>query len=333
MKGVLAVLNQYDVSVRGIIPIQEDVYRVETSRGVYCLKCANKGEHKMLFIYSVLKHLADSGFKKISAPVPAKDGSPLVRMDGDVYLMTEWLSGDPCDFRRDDHLTEAAKTLAEFHQHAKDVELIPGAKARMMYKKWPDVFRKRTDELKSFKEIVKEKATLNDFEKRYLDLADQFIEQGEKACQTLKSSRYREIAKKAEKEKTFIHRDVAARNFIIGGEKEAYLIDFDYARYDIRAADVVRLAERALRDMRWNTEKGDLLLKSYHKAYPLEQEQYPVMLAFFQFPQKIWRLSNRYFRGKYQWQEEGYLRKLSSAVRKMSYQEKFVQSFEVKYCK
>lgn len=333
MKGVLPVLNHYDLSVKGIIPIQEDVYRVETSRGIYCLKCANKGEHKMLFIYSVLKHLVDSGFKKVSAPVPAKDGSPLVSLDNNIYFMTEWVSGCPCDFKRDDHLTEAAKTLAEFHQHAKGVKLLKGAKAREMYEKWPDVFRKRTDELKDFKDQMGEKKSLTDFEKRYLSYADQFIEQGEKACATLNSSCYRKIAKRAEEEKTFTHRDVAARNFIIGEKKEAYLIDFDYCRYDIRAADVVRLAERSLRDVKWSVDKGDLIFKSYNKVYPLEQDQYGVMLAFFQFPQKAWRISNRYFKGKYHWQEEGYLRKLASAARKMSYQERFSQAFEVKYCK
>ncbi|MGI6685100.1 MAG: CotS family spore coat protein [Bacillota bacterium] len=333
MKGVLPVLKQYDFTVKGIIPVQEDVFRVETSRGVYCLKCANKSEYKMLFIYSVLKHLVDHGFYKVSAPVPTRDGSPLVKLDNHIYFMTEWVFGRPCNFMRDEHLIEATKTLAEFHQYAKGVVPLPGAKARTMYQKWPDVFRNRTNELKDFKKIVEEKKSLNDFEKRYLSYADQFIELGEKACQTLDSSSYQKIATEAEKEKTFTHRDVAARNFIIGEKKEAYLIDFDYSRYDIRAADVVRLAERSLRDVKWSIGKGDLIFKTYNQVYPLEKEQYPVMLAFFQFPQKAWRIANRYFKGKYQWQDEGYLKKLVSAVRKMSYQEKFAQSFEEKYCK
>jgi CotS family spore coat protein len=333
LKGVLPVLSQYHLSVRGIIPVQEDVFRVETNRGVYCLKCANKGEHKMLFIYSVLKHLVDHGFKKVSAPVPSRDGSPLVKFGPQIYFMTEWVSGTPCSFQREDHLTEAAKTLAEFHQKAKGPKLLPGAKAREMYRKWLDIFRQRTGELTEFKKIVLEKKSPNEFEKRYLSFADEFIYLGEKACHTLDASNYRKIAKEAEKEKTFTHRDVAARNFIIGEKKEAFLIDFDYSRFDIRAADVVRLMERALRDEKWDIEKGDLILKSYHKVYPLEQEQYQVMLAFFQFPQKVWRISNRYFKGKYHWQEEGFLKKLMSAVRKMSYQEKFAQSFFEKYCK
>lgn len=333
LRGALPVLKHYDFSVQSIIPIQEDVCRVETNRGVYCLKCANKGEQKMLFIYSVLKHLEDSGFKKVSAPIPAKDGSPLVLMDHHIYFMTEWVFGSPCSFKRDDHLAEAAKTLAQFHQHAKGAKLLEGAKTREMYKKWPDIFRKRTDELKQFKEQVQDKKSLSNFEKRYLAEADQFIERGEKACATLKSSNYRRVAKRAEEEKTFTHRDVAARNFIMGEKNEAYLIDFDYCRYDIRVADVVRLVERSLRDLKWSAEKGDLILNTYNKIYPLEQDQYEIMLAFFQFPQKIWRITNRYFLGKYFWQEEGYLKKLTSAVKKMPAQDKFTKYFEEKYCK
>ncbi|HHT62377.1 MAG: CotS family spore coat protein [Bacillota bacterium] len=333
LKGVLPVLNQYDLSVKGIIPIQEDVYRIETPRGVYCLKCANKGEHKMLFIYSVLKHLVDNGFHKVSAPVPTQDGSPLAKLDREIYFMTEWVFGNPCNFKRNDHLTQATITLAEFHKYAKEAVLLPGAKARVMYKKWPHVFRTRTDELKAFKKTVQDKRTPNVFEKRFLSHANHFIELAEKACQTLNNSAYEKIAQRAEKEKTFTHRDVAARNFIIGEKKEAFLIDFDYSRFDIRAADVVRLTERSLRDEKWNKDKGELVFKTYNKVYPLEPEQYQVMLAFFQFPQKVWRLANRYFIGKYPWQEEGYLKKLMSAIRKLSYQEKFAQFFEEKYCK
>ncbi|MCR6545318.1 CotS family spore coat protein [Dehalobacterium formicoaceticum] len=332
MKGILSVLSHYDFSIHCIIPIQDDVYRVETSRGVYCLKCANKGEHKMLFIYSILKHLEEQGFTKVSFPVPAKDGSPLVHHDHKIYFMTHWISGIPCDFKREDHLTAAAETLAEFHQHAKGAKLLEGAKARAMYRKWPHVLQKRTEDLQKFKSLTQKKSSLTPFEKKYLAIADQVIAQGGKACATLQSSEYRKIAKKAEKEQSFTHRDVAARNFIIEDDKKAALIDFDYARYDIRAADVVRLLERSLRDQHWHEEKGDLILKSYQKVYPLEKEQYQVMLAFLQFPQKIWRISERYFEGKVSWQDEGFLKKLSSALRKMSYQEKFCHSFENKYC-
>jgi hypothetical protein len=54
LKGIIPVLNQYPITIRSIVPVQDDVFLVEASQGNYCLKCANKGEHKMLFIYSAL---------------------------------------------------------------------------------------------------------------------------------------------------------------------------------------------------------------------------------------------------------------------------------------
>jgi len=285
----------------------------------------------MLFIYSVLKHLTDHGFHKISAPVAAKDGSPLVMLDGDAYFMTEWVSGVPCDFARNDHLGAAARTLAEFHQYAKGLQVLSGAKARSMYRKWPEVLEKRAADLKDFKNITQQKDQLTDFEKKYLATVDYFIEKGEKALETLKSSDYRQIAKDAEGQKTFTHRDVAARNFIIGEDREAYLIDFDYCRYDLRVTDVVRMVERTLRSFKWNVDKANLILDEYNKVYPLEKPQYRIMLAFFQFPQKFWRISHRYFNRKQKWQEEGYLKKLASATRKLELQEKFLLQFEQKY--
>ncbi len=332
MKGILPVLGQYPITVRSIAPVQEDVYFVEANQGKFCLKCANKGEHKMLFIYSVLKHLVEDGFPKVSAPVPTKNGSPLVKAAGHIYLLTEWVSGVACDFDRDHHLTAAARTLAEFHQHAKGIKVLTGAKARSMYEKWPKILENRVAELKIFQNTVRNKNSLTDFEKKYLAYADSFIEKGSRACSTLKSSAYHKIAQEAEAQKTFTHRDVAARNFIIGRDGEAYMIDFDYCRYDLRVTDVVRLVERTLRNVKWDFGKAVVILDNYNKIYPLEKEQYQIMLAFFQFPQKFWRISQRYFKKKQRWQEEGYLKKLASVTRKLQYQDQFIRSFEKHYC-
>ena len=118
-------------------------------------------------------------------PVPTQDGSPLAKLDREIYFMTEWVFGNPCNFKRNDHLTQATITLAEFHKYAKEAVLLPGAKARVMYKKWPHVFRTRTDELKAFKKTVQDKRTPNVFEKRFLSHANHFIELAEKACKPL----------------------------------------------------------------------------------------------------------------------------------------------------
>lgn len=333
MKKDSSVLKEYAFMPRGITTIQQDVFKVKTDSGDVCLKRADKREKKIVFIYSVLKHLTEKGFTKVSAPVPTKNGTPIVTEGEDVYFVTEWVPGVPCDFERDDHIAAASRTLAEFHQFSKGMDVLPGGKARSMYDKWPEKLEDRLDALKDFKKKVLKKSKRNDFEQRYLEYADFFITQGEKALQTLKNSAYQEIAKEAEKEGTFTHRDVAARNFIIGKNGEAYLIDFDYCRYDLRITDVVRLIERTLKAHKWRLEKADLILRNYNSINPLKPEEYKVILAFLQFPQKFWRVADRYFNEKKNWQEEGFLKKFNSATKKVNRQEKFVSLFEAKYCR
>jgi len=332
LEEILQILDQYPLSIRNVTFVQEDVFKVETFRGDFCLKRGDKRQPKMLFIYSVLQHLINSGFKKVSAPVPTKNNDPLVVFKDEVYLLTKWVPGISCDFRRDRHLAAAARTLAEFHLVSRGVDVLPGGKARVMYWKWPEIFKKRINDLRFFRQLVEGKNVLTDFEKRFLKYADYFISMGEKAWQVLMMSAYEKIARDAENEHTFTHRDVAARNFIIHPDGEAYLIDFDYCRYDVRVTDMVRLIERTLKDFKWDMAKADFILGEYNKMYPLEQEQYLVMLAFFLFPQKFWRISDRYFRKPKRWQEEGYLKKISSVTRKLERKERFVEEFKKKYC-
>lgn len=332
MKDLSPVLNEYAFSTRQITPVQEDVFKVETDLGDFCLKRADRGEHKMLFIYSVLKHLVDQGFTKVSAPVSTKDGAPLVTSGRDIYFLTKWVPGIPCDFERNTHLAAAARTLAEFHRVSRGLDVLSGGKARTMYRKWPEKFAERLADLETFKEVVRKKGNLTDFEKRYLKYADYFIEKAEEACETLKNSNYQKLARDEEIRGTFTHRDVAARNFIIKNGK-AYLIDFDYCRYDLRMTDVVRLIERTLKHFRWQTHKAEFILEHYNRFFPLKQGECGVMLAFFQFPQKFWRISDRYFRQKKRWQEEGFLKKLASATRKPEYKEKFINEFAAGFCR
>ncbi|MGI6711964.1 MAG: CotS family spore coat protein [Bacillota bacterium] len=332
MKEALMALSQYNVKHRDISVLQKGVFRIKAKEGDYCLKRTDRRTSKLIFIYSVLKHLVDSGFHQVSVPVLSQEGQPFVTSGRNIYSMTKWVSGVSCDFKRNHHLAAAAGTLAEFHNHAQHLKVLPGGKARVMYYQWPKQFLKRIEDLREYQKICKGKSSLTDFEKRYLKYADYFIDLGEKSYHTLQMSSYSQLAREAERRKTFTHRDIAARNFIIGRDGLAYLIDFDYCRYDLRLTDVVRMIERTLKFFKWSPGKADFILKNYNRVNLLSPEEYTVMLAFFQFPQKFWRISNRYFHKQKRWQEEGYLKKLSSATRKLEQKEAFIKAFEKIYC-
>ena len=62
----------------------------------------------------------------------------------------------------------------------------------------------------------------------------------------LLSSEYPRLEEEARKVGSFIHYDVAARNFIIQDGK-AYLIDFDYCARDLPLVDLMRLMKRSLK--------------------------------------------------------------------------------------
>ena len=76
----------------------------------------------------------------------------------------------------------------------------------------------------------------------------------------LLSSEYPRLEEEARKVGSFIHYDVAARNFIIQDGK-AYLIDFDYCARDLPLVDLMRLMKRSLK----YGNNAENKLKSHHR--------------------------------------------------------------------
>lgn len=329
MDNLWKVMSSYDLIVYSIIPFCREVFRVETNDGPKALKICDRDKAKVAFIYGVMQHLWEHGFRKISKPIATKDGDPYAEKDGVIYFLADWLEGNQCDFDNLADLRSACVTLAEFHRYSHGYKPLAEAKGRMMSNKWLSTLSERQDELKFFAEKARQLSTL--FSEKYLRYYDYFYGRSEIAYQILADSDYPQLATEAVKQGFFTHRDVAGRNFIMV-EQDAYLIDFDYSRYDIRVTDIVRVLERALKGYNWSTDVGSMIIDSYNKENPLLKEEFIVILAFITWPQKFWRLSNRYFKCKKPWEEESYVRKFNSLIKNAKYQDHFVEWFEEKYC-
>lgn len=331
LAGLWDVMQSYNMKTLSITPFCRDVFRVETTEGSKALKICDRDEGKLIFIYSIMRHVWDEGFTKLSKPIASSDGKACVVKGDTVYFLADWVDGKQCDFGILNDLQAACATLAQFHNVSYSNKAICDARVRCMSDRWLTTIAERLDELYSFKEMAGQQNTL--FAKKYLDSYEYFIGLSENANEILLNSQYLKIADKAVQKGFFTHRDVAGRNFIMVG-KEAYLIDFDYARYDIRVADVVRILERSLKLHQWSPKVGELIIDTYNNnsQQPLCKEEYKVILAFLTWPQKYWRLCNRYFKGKRYWEEESYVRKLKSMVKKAYLQEGFVEWFAQQYC-
>lgn len=325
------VLDHYPLRVRSITP-HKAVWRLETDLGPKMLKRSNVREPKLLYLYEAMGHLINRGFDKVPPFISTNSGEPFVITDQNLYFLSDWVEGRESDFASRADLDLVTRTLAEFHLAAKDLELSPGAQAKHMYGKWPETFEYRCRELIQYKEEARARNNPSLFDRKYIAYADYFHGMGQQALRTLANSRYQELVQKAKLEKCYCHRDVAGRNFIITPDRQCFLIDFDYSRFDIRITDIVRLLERTLKKVGWDIDTAKHILNIYNAVYPISKEEYPIVLAFLQFPQKFWRVSCRYYTNTKEWPEKKYLTKINLLIKQKKAKELFLEKFAISFC-
>ncbi|MBC9785024.1 CotS family spore coat protein [Heliobacterium chlorum] len=263
------------------------VWRLETDLGPLCLKKVCYEADKLQFICLAMAHLNRQGFLKSPELLPTLRGDYYAFYQGHSYFLTDWVADIPCDFGEREHIFAATVTLAEFHQHSRGLETPPSLYRRPHWERWIRTLFRRTEDLRRYREKL-EKSPL-------LSLLDEHILQAETALTILENSQYSAIAQRAKKMSTFIHRDVAARNFVLDYKGQAKIIDFDYCRWDIRLVDIARLLDRTLRNHRWRFSLAQGILEAYDEMTPIFPEEYPVLLGLLYFPQRFWRLCHRYY--------------------------------------
>ncbi|MTV50126.1 CotS family spore coat protein [Heliobacillus mobilis] len=263
------------------------VWRLETDLGPLCLKKVCYEEDKLQYICLAMAHLNQQGFNKSPVLLPTLQGSYYAFYRGHRYFLTDWVADIPCDFGEREHIFAATATLAEFHQYSRGLETPPDLYRRPHWERWIRTLSRRTEDLRRYR-VKLEKSPL-------LPLLNEQILQAETALNILENSQYRAIARRAKKLGTFIHRDVAARNFVLDYKGQAKIIDFDYCRWDIRLVDLARLLDRTLRSHRWRFGFARAILETYDEITPIFPEEYPVLLGLLYFPQRFWRLCHRYY--------------------------------------
>lgn len=181
---------------------------------------------------------------------------------------------------------------------------------------------KRIKSLDKMRDMVRKKNIKNDFDLIYIQSMEFYKEIGKKALQTLKESDYYELCMAAENEKSFCHHDFTYHNIIIGENKDVHVIDFDYCKREVRTFDISNFMIKVLKRVEWNFDFAVAIIDTYNSVSKLKDEEYKVLYSYLQFPQRYWRLANRYYYNEVNWGQNTFAGKLSSIINE---QEKYLQ--------
>jgi len=322
--------RQFDIKIEKL-KASKGVYYLRTDKGERCLKKINYGPQKLLFVYGAKEHLAKNGFENLDRYFLNIDNEPYALVNEDLYTLSEWLEGKECDFHNIEEVKIAAKTLAKLHKASKGYDPPENSKLKSDLGRWPHLMEKRIKSFDKMREMVRKKNIKSEFDMIYIQSVDFYKEIGKKAFDMLSGSSYYELCAIAEREKSFCHHDYTYHNIILDNKNDVYVIDFDYCKREVRAFDISNFMTKVLKRVDWNLDYAIAIIDSYNSEEPIDKEEYRVLLAYLQFPQRYWRLSNRYYYNEVNWGQNTFAGKLDSIVHEKDKFLNFIEKFSNEY--
>lgn len=324
------VAKRFNLQLGSISPTR-GVYIIKTDQGMKCLKRLNYGIQKLLFIYGAKQHLINNGFQNVDRYLLTPEGNPYVEYGDDLYIITEWIEGRECDFRNHNEAVLSSMTLAKLYEASKGYEIIEGAKLKSDLGRWHHLMTKRRDGLRKMKSIAENKMDKTEFDRIYIENADLFIEFANDAIDTLRRSEYDDVVRDTLYEKSFCHHDFTYHNIVFTESNDIFIIDFDYCKYEIRTYDITSFLIKVLKRNSWDFNLAKQLIEAYDSVSPIKENEYMIMMAFLKFPQRFWRLANRFYYNEANWSQNTFLRKIKEIAGEKDEFIDFIGEFEEKY--
>jgi len=319
------ISENYGFEIKSIAPYK-DAFKINTSNGRKVLKKTVLFPERIQFIHNVKEHMIKNGFSNMDRYLCTLNGKPYISADGSNYIITEFVDGRECNFDNRNEMMGASRLLAMIHKASRGFKLPEGSFTRDDLGKLPQYFSKRLDEIKKLAKIAKKGKSKFDF--MFLDHFEYFYNLGENALQLIESPRYERLVKQSREEGIICHHDFTHHNIIKNGETY-YATNFEFCCYELKVYDLANLLRRKMRRCNWDIDEAKLIIDEYRTVESLSEDEIYVMKIMLQFPQKLWRVANKYYNSKRSWSEKSYVAKMQEVIDEIEYHKKFMEQYDM----
>lgn len=317
------VAENYGLEVRNLVPYK-DTFMIVTPQGRKVMRKILFSPERLWFVHGAKEHLAGNGFTGVDRYLCTLTGEPCFNFDNSCYTLVDFIDGRESSFDNDNDVKRAAITLAELHRASRGYIAPEGCKVQDDLGKLPGYFSKRLDDIKKLKKQAKKGKSR--FDQLFLKNVDYFCEIGECAVAELAISSYGRLVESTKEKGIFCHHDYTHHNIIMDGERVA-VINFDYCCFELKVYDIANFIRRKMRKCDWDISKTEMIIHSYNSVETLSNEEFAVMKIILQFPQKFWRVVNRYYNSRRSWSERSFAIRLQEVIDEIGPHKEFIKNY------
>ena len=106
------------------------------------------------------------------------------------------------------------------------------------------------------------------------------------------------------------------------------ILDFDYCKREVRSYDIANYIIRVLKKNNWDINICKSIIESYNSNLELRYEDIFLIYGFLLFPQRFWRVCNRYFYNDVLIRQNVFLSQLEKLVNERESYMNFIDNFE-----
>ena len=302
----------------------------------YILKPVQEDIDRKLFVYLIHTFLYQRGFINTDRILLTSQNTLTVEIDEQQYILSKVQKGRQCSAENIQDIKFAAKLLATMHNCAEgftpsiaaDISAGVNFEADEPYIKCElgelqKLFEHRSKELARLKRVAVRRKNI--FDSEYVAIADKYCNMANEACKALSESKYSVLSEEYAKKGIICHKDYSAHNIMIFNESDGGIINFDKASIDLPLFDIVNLIKRYMKKNSWDAKAGAEIINEYSKTRNISGDELNIIKIMLAFPQKLWRIVNKYYNSRRAWCEKSCLLKLSEIKKESEKIENFLK--------
>lgn len=316
----LAVLEQYDLTVKETWRGRGS-YICVTDRGKKILQEYRGSEARARCQMTLLQQMREHGYENVDLPVQNQEGCIVTKdRDGVGYILKDYMDGRECDVGNRDELLEAAANLARIHVLMK---MLPAEEINQT-ETFAQTAKRHNREMKKVRSFIRAKKSKTDFELYVLQYFSMFYEKGIRVQEALADAAFTDMTEMAVRNGCWRHGEYTQHNVLFTRNGTA-TVNFEHCAPDLPLEDVAHFMRKIMEKYDWDETMGQQLLTQYARICPLDAQARRYLGWRLSYPEKFWKLLNRYYSLSKAWISERSSARLVRLVVQETKKEAFVR--------